>query len=106
MKNSIKLVLAILFGMMLLTACTIKNVSSIIIDDKSDVTVTVITSMDNEAIDTFMSLSSGETNEEGQLDVREHTDAEKWAYLEGSLSTDESLKDFKKEKYENDCLIV
>ena len=100
MKNSIKVVLAVLFVMFLLTACTIKNVQSIIIDDKSDVEVVIITSMDNDAIDTFMSLQSGDTNEEGQLEKKEHTDAEKWVYLEKALATDEAYKDFKKEKYE------
>ena len=96
MKNSIKLVLAILFGMILLTACTIKEVSTIIIDEKSDVTVSVIAAMNNEGIDSFLNMQAGND----ASTAKEFTDAERWAYVEENMKPGEEYSDFAKEKYE------
>lgn len=92
MKNSIKVLLAVLLVVFAMTGCGMREYIGIVVDSNKDVSVEVVMAMDDEAIDTFLSMSgtSGDAI----------TDEARWAYVDGNESED--YNEFTKTKYTTD----
>ena len=92
MKNSLKVVLALVMALVVLTGCKMKNLSEINISADEKVNLKMTMAYGNETIDQLININSESSGE--------HTDAERWAYLEESES--EENKEYKRERYEVD----
>ena len=90
-KNSIKVLLAVLLVMFVMTGCGMREYIGIVVDNNKDVNLEVVMAMDDEAIDTFLSMSSS---------GEEITDEARWAYVDGN--SDETYDDYTKTKYTTD----
>ena len=98
MKKQIMMVV-LLVSMLVLTACGAQTRVEIKIDTDQKATMEFLYALDDEAIDTFLSMqeeSEGETQEE-----KTYTDEERWAFLENGVQ--EQYSGFViKEKYNED----
>ena len=81
------------------TGCKMKAEYGITISKDSDVKISVISAMDDEMIDAMINMGDSSGSESSDKD---HTDKERWEYVEKNSEEDESYKDYKKEKYEED----
>ncbi len=112
------------------TGCSMKENYNIIISKDKEVKIEVLSAMDNEMIDGMLGMNSqdepevnfdeedeffdyetndDETNDDelsnGEEDFdfskqKTYTDEERWKFVESNSEEDETLKDYKKEKYE------
>ena len=90
MKKNIKVLLALVMSLVIMTGCKMRSISEINISADEKVEVKMTMAYGNETIDQLINFNSDGSGE--------HTDAERWAYLEES--EDEDNKQYKKEKYE------
>ncbi len=106
MKRNVLLILLIA-SMMILTGCAVKMDVGLVVDKDRNVTMSIISAMDNELIDA--SISMQEQSAEGATETQEgdaaqepkvYTDEERWKYVEESAQEDEDYKEYQKERYE------
>ncbi|MBQ4030203.1 MAG: hypothetical protein II625_00495 [Bacilli bacterium] len=110
MKKVLKTLLVLLMGVFFLTGCAMKENIGVEISKDGDVTLKLMVLMDNEMIDTYLTISEMSEAEQAaitdpsQIEVKEHTDAERWAFFESDDMKDEleAPEGFKTEKYEKD----
>ena len=103
MKKFIKFLLLATMVSLLLAGCKMKMEVGVKIDEDSNVEMTVVSAMDNEFIDTALSMnsSSEEGDETSSDEAKVFTDEERWAYIEEQDSGDEEqYKGFEKARYE------
>ena len=100
MKKRLGLLVSLILIVILATGCKIRQESALKITKDGEISLAVVMALDNQGIDELISLneSNGENGE-----VKTHTDAERWEYLESSVSKDsqEKYKDYKEERYED-----
>lgn len=92
-------VLLVLITIVLITGCTLKDNIKMTISSNKDIKVKMIMAMDDEMIDSMMSMNDlGETDEK-----KEYTDKERWEYLESDDNdTFDISDDYDVEKYDQD----
>ena len=81
MKKQIKKILVLLLLVVLVAGCSFKTDVTMKIDANKDVEVSILYIMDDEMIDSMISLS-----DESKKD--NITDADRWKYLEGDSGMD------------------
>ena len=94
MKKQIKKILVLLLLVVLVAGCSFKTDVTMKIDSNKDVEVSILYIMDDEMIDSMISLS-----DESKKD--NITDADRWKYLEGDSGMD-MPEGYKTEKYDKD----
>ena len=98
-----KKVKVLMLGVMvatLVTGCGMKADYSIEISKDKDVSIKIVTAMDNELIDAMINMGDSFGSESSE--EKSYTDKERWEYLEKDQKEDESFKDFKAAKYDKD----
>ena len=96
MKRFFKLATLCMVVALFVTGCGMKEEFGVKIGKDKKVSLELIIAQDNEMIDSLMSM--GQDSDSSKTP----TDADRWAYLEGSESDEEEYKDFKKVKYDKD----
>ena len=86
-----KLFVVALIAMVLATGCAMKTEYGIKIGNDKSVKLEFLVAQDNEMIDAMLNMAGGEG---------EHTDKERWNYLESNGKENTDFKDFKKVKYD------
>lgn len=94
MKKQIKKILVLLLLVVLVAGCSFKTDVTMKIDSNKDVEVSILYIMDDEMIDSMISLS-----DESKKD--NITDTDRWKYLEGDSGMD-MPEGYKTEKYDKD----
>ena len=94
MKKQIKKILVLLLLVVLVAGCSFKTDVTMKIDSNKDVEVSILYIMDDEMIDSMISLS-----DESKKD--NITDDDRWKYLEGDSGMD-MPEGYKTEKYDKD----
>ena len=96
MKNKLKLILVGIISLLLVTGCGMKTNIHMDIKSNKDVNVSMTIAMDDELIDAM--ISTEDETKQGNV-----TDADRWTYLEKSLSeSSDDMKDWKSSKYDKD----
>ncbi len=85
-------------GALLLTGCTMKTHINLDVAKDGKVTATMLTAYDDEMIDGMIAMKDGDMTSETPA---EHTDEERWAYVDSDEQT-EGYEGFEKKKYEKD----
>ncbi len=83
---------------LLFAGCEMKNEYGIVIDSDKDVSIQIVSAMDDELIDSMLGMSDSE-NEDENSEEKTYTDAERWQYIESNMEDHEG---YTKEKYEKD----
>ena len=99
MKQKLKMILAILLALVIMTGCSMKEIISVKITEDKKASIDMLIAYGNETIDQFIAMSSEEGAQSEEVPT--YTDEERWAYLESSLKTND-IEGFKYEKYEKD----
>lgn len=97
MKKQIKKILVLLLLVVLVAGCSFKTEVSLKIDSNKDVEVSLLYAMDDEMIDSMMSLN--ESGLEGS-ENKTYTDEERWKYLESDDSSFDIPEDYETKRYE------
>ena len=97
MKKQIKRILVLLLLVVLVAGCSFKTEVSLKIDSNKDVEVSLLYAMDDEMIDSMMSLN--ESGLEGS-ENKTYTDEERWKYLESDDSSFDIPEDYETKRYE------
>ena len=110
--KTIKKLVVLVMAVILMAGCTFKTNAGFKIAKDGKVAVTMIMAMDDEMIDTFLTISKMDQSElagaesPDDIDVKEHTDAERWEFLESddnSMFEDmDDMEGFEKAKYDKD----
>ena len=97
MKRAKKLMM-LLLAVVLVSGCTMKEEVNMNIKDDKSVDLAVIVALDDELIDSMLSLD----NQLGSSTDKEFTDEERWEFIEETFNSENSsiAKNLKGEKYE------
>ena len=99
MKKTISMIALLLITIFVITGCKIKEDVSVKITENKKVSIEAIIAYDDEALDSFLSMS----NTEEVSGEKVYTDEERWAYLEQSINLEEVEKNnYSYEKYEDE----
>ena len=97
MKRTIKTIFLLVLILLFFTGCSMKTNVGITVSKDKNVSVKVISAMDDEMIDSYLSMSNEDDSEQ-----KTFTDEERWDFVESSMDTNESYKSYNKEKYDKD----
>ena len=102
MKRKLCKIIFILIALITITGCSMKENLHMVISSNKSVKVSIITAMDDEMIDTMISMD--ETGEiPSSIEKKEYTDEERWKYLEkDENSTLNTPEDYTVKKYDKD----
>lgn len=92
-------------AVLLLSGCTMKMNTGLVVSKDGEVTAKVVTAYDDEMIDAMINMGSGDSDLSGNAtatEQKQYTDKERWEYLETSTKENDEYKDFEMEKYEKD----
>ena len=110
MKKAFKTIIALIVAVLLTVGCAMKTTTGFVISKDGEVTVKLIMAMDKEMIDTYLTMSEdpslqqsmmGEDFKPEDFKAKEHTDEQRWAFVDQSLS-DGEFASAQKERYEQD----
>jgi len=103
MKRVLRSIVLLSMTLIFLVGCTMKENIVFKVDSDKKMTVKLIVAMDDEMIDTMITMSEDSNFDYENEKIPEHSDKERWEYLE---KDDDSLKEppegFKSEKYDKD----
>ena len=106
MKRIIKSTLIIIMTLVFLVGCTMKENIVFQISSNKKMTVKLIVAMDDEMIDAMIDMKNGDSSimsGDKPKKAKEHTDEERWNYLnDGDSQLSDAPEGFKSEKYEKD----
>ena len=108
MKKVLKTLLVLFMGVFFLAGCAMKENIGVEISKDGDVELQLIVAMDNEMLDTYLTISEMSEAEKdaitdpSQIEVKEHTDAERWAFFESDEMKEELdvPEGYKQERYD------
>ena len=96
MKKTLKTIIALVAAVVLLTGCGMKTESGFKIESNGNIKVQIIMAYDNEMIDAMLTYQE----DQNASDIKTHTDAERWAYIESDDSGMDTPDGYKKERYD------
>ncbi len=108
MKKTLKTLVAFVIAVLLLTGCAMREQVGIKVSSDSKLSLRMLIAMDDEMIDTYLTIKENpeymKAEDPSDIKVKEHTDEERWAFLDSDDMKSETgdMDDFKKEKYEKD----
>lgn len=102
MKRKVKSLILLLVAVVLLAGCTMKENLNMKIASNKDVKVSIIIAMDDEMIDTMISMKESGTMTPDESEKKTYTDKERWEYLESDDSTLDVPEDYTTKKYDKD----
>lgn len=108
MKKTLKTLVAFIVAVLLLTGCAMREEVGIKVTSDSKLSLRMLIAMDDEMIDTYLTIKENpeymQAEDPSDIKVKEHTDEERWAFLDSDEMKSETgdMDDFKKEKYEKD----
>ena len=103
MKKNFKRIALILLAIILVSGCTMKMNMNMVISKNKNIKASILFAMDDEMIDTAITMSNTGDMPTSESDVKKHTDKERWEYLEGDNNPlGQDFNDFEVKKYDKD----
>ena len=96
MKKIFKMLSICLIAVVFLSGCAMKSEYGIVVSKDKDVSVEILSAMDDELIDSMLGMGNSESDEN-----KTYTDAERWEYINSNIDND-SYEEYTKEKYDKD----
>lgn len=109
--KTLKRLFALVMVVVLMAGCTMKTNTGFVIDEKGKISVTMIMAMDDEMIDAYLTMKEDpslmQAENPDDVELKEHTDAERWAFIDSDedgnpLAADDDMEGFTKVKYDKD----
>ena len=102
MKRKVKSLLLLFIAVIVITGCTMKENLNMKISSSKDVKASVIIAMDDEMIDTMISMQKSGEMPSSSTEKKTYTDKERWEFLESDDSVIDVPDDYTTEKYDKD----
>ena len=103
MKKNFKRIALILLAIILVSGCTMKMNMNMVISKNKNIKASILFAMDDEMIDTAITMSNTGDMPTSESDVKKYTDKERWEYLEGDNNPlGQDFNDFEVKKYDKD----
>ena len=110
--KTLKRLFALVMVVVLMAGCTMKTNTGFVINEKGKISVTMIMAMDDEMIDAYLTMQEDpslmQAENPDDVEVKEHTDAERWAFIESDSDENplgdagDDMEGFTKAKYDKD----